>query len=640
MTLPGIIVRCPTPPPISIRKPNKKRGLSNGLNRKLPGSVDLPKEIGLDFGSGTPEKGKEQRGNGIEQHYSTTSQKGAYPGQSISPRTPRSQDSVPLGTGHDRVGSSSASPLHSTRLVGGEESSENWIAVHHEYSESPELSDSGSSRSDDSDMAEPNASKKTKKLNLGLLLGKPGSRMRKRSSGDKSDSKSDERKGWKGWKGWKEKERKKKDRERSGGRISAFMQRRRDKAISSADAERRPDPVSAPPTHMLNLPASTVQHTANLKAADCSSSMTHIPPNKPRVNRSSAPKPSGLSQRAIYRDSSYSDAGPLTRSKNSQAPDGFSPILQEHELPTPVIGKAIVSADLKQPSELIPTEAYNLTERLDLGTFGSYPISTGGSSDIYRGKLSKEDNDVAVKALRVTIDNIGDGKHLKRAARELYMWSNCNHPNVHQFLGLVMFRDRIGMVSPWAKHGNLLKYLSENPQADRCEFCVQISRGLQHLHWIGIVHGDLKGANVLVLDDGTAALTDFDNSSFLGSDFDFTMTTRENHLTVRWAAPELLRESGKRSQATDVYALGMTMLEVMSGQIPYAGVSDLVVISHAQRGKHPDRPKENIPSSSQDGDKFWKLLVACWAYQPAKRPIATQVATIVESITTRGLRPT
>ncbi|KAH7322154.1 hypothetical protein B0J17DRAFT_582816, partial [Rhizoctonia solani] len=51
--------------------------------------------------------------------------------------------------------------------------------------------------------------------------------------------------------------------------------------------------------------------------------------------------------------------------------------------------------------------------------------------------------------------------------RELHTWSKCQHPNVVRLLGLALFRDRIGMVSPWMGQGNLPHYLKRTPGANR-----------------------------------------------------------------------------------------------------------------------------------------------------------------------------
>ncbi|KAJ1301969.1 hypothetical protein OPQ81_000806 [Rhizoctonia solani] len=161
------------------------------------------------------------------------------------------------------------------------------------------------------------------------------------------------------------------------------------------------------------------------------------------------------------------------------------------------------------------------------------------------------------------------------------------------------------------------KLLRDSPTIGK-SMCAQISRGLAYLHEIGVVHGDIKGANVLVLNDGTPVLTDFGNSLFSGSGLDFTITTQANNLTIRWAAPELLGETGERSKEADVYALGMTILELITGRLPYDGKSDLAIVSLVHQRKYPERPEDLIPTQSQDGDRLWELLLACWAYEPKK----------------------
>ncbi|KAG8729366.1 hypothetical protein FRC11_008922, partial [Ceratobasidium sp. 423] len=229
-------------------------------------------------------------------------------------------------------------------------------------------------------------------------------------------------------------------------------------------------------------------------------------------------------------------------------------IISVPQEPAVTIGKHMSVQDII--GHLAGRGCQDLTAGLDLSSFSECPNSHGGFSDVYRGRLSTGAH-IAVKALRISTENIENPKHLKRAARELYTWSNCKHPNVLQLLGLAVFRGRIGMVSPWMDHGTLPRYLDGNTEMDRCNLCVQICDGLAYLHETGIVHGDLKGANVLALADGTPVLTDFGNSIFLGRTLLFTETTREGSLTGRWAAPELLEGSGQPSKEADIYALGM-----------------------------------------------------------------------------------
>ncbi|KAG9077219.1 hypothetical protein FS749_010919, partial [Ceratobasidium sp. UAMH 11750] len=138
--------------------------------------------------------------------------------------------------------------------------------------------------------------------------------------------------------------------------------------------------------------------------------------------------------------------------------------------------------------------------------------------------------------------------------------------------------------------------------------------------------------NVLVNDNGAPMLTDFGNAVLQDCTLNFTATTRKHSLSLRWAAPELLDErEGTYSQEADVYALGMTVLETFTGQVPYSDKSDLRVITTVMVLKEPPtRPEAHIPSDSRNGDALWSLLKRCWANEPRERPKASDVAKIVK----------
>ncbi|KAG9078151.1 hypothetical protein FRC06_008510, partial [Ceratobasidium sp. 370] len=89
--------------------------------------------------------------------------------------------------------------------------------------------------------------------------------------------------------------------------------------------------------------------------------------------------------------------------------------------------------------------------------------------------------------------------------------------------------------------------------------CAQIARGLEYLHDARVIHGDLKGANVLIADDGTVKITDFGNAVLRDASLRFTATTGALDCSVRWAAPEILSGSPCNVK-TDSYALAMTIL--------------------------------------------------------------------------------
>ncbi|KAF8593915.1 kinase-like protein [Ceratobasidium sp. AG-I] len=276
----------------------------------------------------------------------------------------------------------------------------------------------------------------------------------------------------------------------------------------------------------------------------------------------------------------------------------------------------------------------NITNRLKLSSCSDLPLSCGGFGDVYRGKLN-DGTPVAIKTMRIQILSTNEiQKPLKNAARELHTWSKCQHPNVLRLLGLVQFRNQIGMVAEWMDNGSLIAYILQQAAANRYQLCVQVCDGLSYLHGIGVIHGDLKGLNVLVSSDGTAMLGDFGNAVLQGRTLLFTATTVKNALSPRWAAPELIDGSGIYSIAADVYALGM---ETITGQMPYAGKTDhAVYFAVAVTKEPPTRPEEYIPSNSPHGEELWSLLLRCWTYESKDRPSAANVGAIMRTITPNG----
>ncbi|KAG6846373.1 hypothetical protein H0H93_014379, partial [Arthromyces matolae] len=111
------------------------------------------------------------------------------------------------------------------------------------------------------------------------------------------------------------------------------------------------------------------------------------------------------------------------------------------------------------------------------------------------------------------------------------------------------------------EHGDIRKYLEHYTDSNRVSLALDVARGLEFLHSNGVVHGDLKGENVLVNDTGRACLADFGLSSI--SDKDILAWTSMSSAaskggTVRWQAPELFDPEGdeeiRNSQETDIYA--------------------------------------------------------------------------------------
>ncbi|EUC56312.1 tyrosine kinase domain protein, partial [Rhizoctonia solani AG-3 Rhs1AP] len=123
----------------------------------------------------------------------------------------------------------------------------------------------------------------------------------------------------------------------------------------------------------------------------------------------------------------------------------------------------------------------------------------------------------------------------------------------------------------------------------------------------------------------------------------FTGNSRKPGLTLRWAAPELIANETGPSKPADVYALGMTILEIFTRSVPFADVKRDIALCHivAFQKKHPTRPEALHLDKFKD-DRLWSLLVGSWAYEPQDRPLAIEVYEKVWSLhllsTERSLR--
>ncbi|CAE7110294.1 unnamed protein product [Rhizoctonia solani] len=93
---------------------------------------------------------------------------------------------------------------------------------------------------------------------------------------------------------------------------------------------------------------------------------------------------------------------------------------------------------------------------------------------------------------------------------------------------------RQALVSPWMENGTVMEYITKHPDVDRPELCTQIACGLAYLHSMGTIHGDIKGENVLVAQNGVAMLTDFGSTILKNYSIKFS-GDQVNGLSIRWA---------------------------------------------------------------------------------------------------------
>ncbi|CAE6537263.1 unnamed protein product [Rhizoctonia solani] len=272
----------------------------------------------------------------------------------------------------------------------------------------------------------------------------------------------------------------------------------------------------------------------------------------------------------------------------------------------------------------------DLTDLLDQSACSRYPVANGGLGDVFSGRL-RDGTPVAIKTIRPYYEpSQQDRVYHKQAAKEIYTWSKCKHPNVVQLKGLAVFHDCLAMISCWEDNGSLLQYLSRHPTADRCCLSISICAGLTYLH-------DNNIANVLMGQDGTPMLMDFGNASLQEATLQFTQTNTGPRFSLRWTAPEIL-EGSLHTKAGDVYSLGMTILEAFTSEVPFADKTEKSLLAHILfHKKAPTRPNKVIPTKSIDGDKLWAVLTKCWTFDHENRPSAEAVWNDMKPIMSKNL---
>ncbi|WP_229831182.1 serine/threonine-protein kinase [Actinoplanes ianthinogenes] len=244
------------------------------------------------------------------------------------------------------------------------------------------------------------------------------------------------------------------------------------------------------------------------------------------------------------------------------------------------------------------------------------PIGQGATGTVWQGVDSATEEPVAVKLLHESL--LRQPRLVTRFVQERTILLMLRHRNVVRVRDLFSVGETLGLVMDLVAGGSLRDHLERvrtMPPAEAARLAAQVADALAEAHELGIIHRDLKPDNILLLEqDGRleTRLTDFGIARILNVP---SMTTPNAVVgTPHYMAPEAFH-GVTPSPATDVYALGVLLYELVSGQPPYLSdsVPELMRL-HAEGRPHRRR---GIP------DELWRVIRSCLHAKPRQRPAAT-----------------
>ena len=279
-------------------------------------------------------------------------------------------------------------------------------------------------------------------------------------------------------------------------------------------------------------------------------------------------------------------------------------------------------------------------------TLGTYrlieKLGEGGMGEVYRALDEMLDRDVALKMLKPELARRQGTVDRFRA--EAITLAKLDHPGIARIHGCSRHDDRWFIVMEFVRGETLLGRLSRAgrlPWTEAAPIVCQLLDALEYAHRRGVIHRDMKPANVLMGVEGAVKVTDFGIARVLGTE----RATRTGHIvgTLEYMSPEQVRGEEVDGRA-DLYAVGILLYELLTGRVPFRGGAEYeVMMQHLQapvpsvRPLAPDAPAwfdeilqralaKALPDRFPSAAAFQLAIEGRAATEPAMRIKATRLA--------------
>ncbi|OMO62517.1 hypothetical protein CCACVL1_22781, partial [Corchorus capsularis] len=211
--------------------------------------------------------------------------------------------------------------------------------------------------------------------------------------------------------------------------------------------------------------------------------------------------------------------------------------------------------------------------------------------------------------------------HVRELEEEVKLLKNLSHPNIVRYLGTVTEEETLNILLEFVPGGSISSLLGKFgpfPEAVIRTYTKQLLLGLEYLHNNGIMHRDIKGANILVDNKGSIKLADFGASKQV-VELATVSGAKSMKGTPYWMAPEVILQTG-HSFSADIWSVGCTVIEMATGKPPwsqqYQEVAALFYVGTTK--SHPPIP-EHLSNEAKD------FLLKCLQKEPELRPAASEL---------------
>jgi eukaryotic-like serine/threonine-protein kinase len=247
-------------------------------------------------------------------------------------------------------------------------------------------------------------------------------------------------------------------------------------------------------------------------------------------------------------------------------------------------------------------------------------LGTGAMGVVYRGVNEAKGPEAKGRTAAIKVINGEIAQRslmFERFRREAEILQQFRHPNIVRFLAVGRYQGTSYFAMEFVQGQTLEQRLTKRgplPWREVVDLGIQICDALHYAHEHGVVHRDLKPSNLMISDQGQVKLTDFG----IAKDLDATALTATGRTlgAAAYMAPEQIRGTPAVSHKTDLYALGVVLYQMLTGQSAFVGAT-AVILMHRHLNDPVPRPSAKvaeIPAALDD------LINTLLAKAPADRP--------------------